>query len=561
MTTLDHADRTAGSAPGLLDRERIIAAAGFNRWMVPPAALCIHLCIGMAYGFTVFWFPLSVVLGLDKSVACPDMSLFGFQIWPPAIPSGPVELFTTSCDWRVSSLNGMYTLFFVLLGSSAALWGGWLERVGPRKAGVVAAVCWCGGLVIAAGGVVIHQLWVLWLGAGVIGGVGLGLGYISPVSTLVKWFPDRRGMATGMAIMGFGGGAMIGSPLAQILMDGGKFIDIDAFGLTYALSFPGFKSAAGPGVWQTFLVMAAGYFVFMLAGAFGYRVPPAGWRPDGWTPPANTKAMITQQHVHLDDAHKTAQFWLIWGVLCLNVSAGIGMISMASPIMQEVFGAPAAIAAGFAGLLSLFNIGGRFFWASLSDYIGRKNTYFTFFLLGTAMYALSPWAAHSGHQALFVIFFCVILSMYGGGFATVPAYLADIFGTQFVGAIHGRLLTAWSAAGIIGPILVTNFREYKIGQGVPKDQVYDLIMYIMAGLVVAGFICNLLVRPLKEKWFMKPEEVAALQAKQGGGAAVAGSYGIGKGGLDAPAALFWLFVGIPLAWGVYKTLLLAARLF
>jgi MFS family permease len=561
MTTLEHADRSIASSPGLLDRERIIATAGFNRWLVPPAALCIHLCIGMAYGFSVFWFPLSRVLGIGKSVECPDMSLFGLQLWPPAMLSGPIELFTTTCDWRVSSLNGMFTLFFVVLGSAAALWGGWLERVGPRRAGVIAALCWCGGLVIATVGIHLHQLWILWVGSGVIGGIGLGLGYISPVSTLVKWFPDRRGMATGMAIMGFGGGAMIGAPLAQILMDGGKFIDIDAFGITYALSFPGFKDAAGPGVWQTFLVLAAGYFVFMVVGAFGYRLPPTGWRPDGWTAPNNTKAMITQHHVHLKDAHKTAQFWLIWSVLCLNVSAGIGMIGMASPIMQEVFGASTAVAAGFTGLLSLFNIGGRFFWASLSDYIGRKNTYSTFFLLGMAMYALSPWAAHSGHQALFVIFFCIILSMYGGGFATVPAYLADVFGTQFVGAIHGRLLTAWSAAGIIGPFLVTNYREYKIAQGVPRDYVYDQTMYILAGLLVVGFICNLLIRPLADKWFMKPEEVAALQAGRGSTAAASGSFGIGKGGLDLPAAAFWLFVGIPLAWGVYKTLISAVKIF
>ncbi len=568
MTTLEQADRTIASAPGLLDRERIIATAGFNRWLVPPAALCIHLCIGMAYGFSVFWLPLSRAVGLDKSVACPDLTVFQ-------------ELFTTTCDWRVSSLGWMYTLFFVVLGSSAAIWGGWLERVGPRKAGVVAALCWCGGLVIGAAGVVLHQLWMLWLGSGVIGGIGLGLGYISPVSTLVKWFPDRRGMATGMAIMGFGGGAMIGAPLAAILMNGGNFIDIDAFGFKYVLGFPGFKDASGPGVWQTFLVMGAGYFVFMLVGAFGYRLPPTNWRPDGWTPPVNAKAMITQNHVHLNDAHKTAQFWLIWAVLTLNVSAGIGVIGMASPMLQEIFGGSligqpelgftqlspeqravvAAIAAGFTGLLSLFNIGGRFFWASLSDYIGRKNTYYTFFLLGIALYAAAPWAAHLGQKALFVAFFCVILSMYGGGFATVPAYLADVFGTQFVGAIHGRLLTAWSTAGIVGPVVVNYIREFQIDHGVPRDHVYDFTMYILAGMLVVGLICNLLVRPLADKWFMKPEEVAALQAKGGAAAAASGSYGIGKGGLTFSAALFWLFVGIPLAWGVYKTLISAVKIF
>ncbi len=458
----------------------------------------------------------------------------------------------------------MFTLFFVVLGSSAALWGGWLERVGPRKAGVVAALCWCGGLVISAVGVILHQLWMLWLGSGVIGGIGLGLGYISPVSTLVKWFPDRRGMATGMAIMGFGGGAMIGAPLADLLMNV-------------------FRTPTSVGVWQTFIAMGAIYFVFMLVGAFGYRVPPGGWRPDGWTPPASANAMITQKNVHLRDAHKTPQFWLIWAVLCLNVSAGIGVIGMASPMLQEIFGgslighpelpflqlddsqraAIAAIAAGFTGLISLFNIGGRFFWASLSDYIGRKNTYYTFFLLGIALYATAPWAAHIGSKALFVAIFCVILSMYGGGFATVPAYLADIFGTQFVGAIHGRLLTAWSTAGIIGPVVVNYIREAQIAAGVPRDSVYDFTMYILAGMLVLGLICNMLVRPLADHWFMKPEEVAKLQAQGGTGAGPgpSGSFGIGKGGLDLNAALFWAFVGIPLAWGVWITLKSALLIF
>ncbi len=444
----------SGGGEGILDREHTIAKAGFNRWLVPPAALCIHLCIGMAYGFSVFWLPLSRAIGLTASKACPDMTLMQ-------------ELFTTTCDWRVASMGWMFTLFFVLLGVSAAIWGGWLERVGPRKAGVVAALCWGGGLLIGAFGVYVHQLWIMWLGAGVIGGVGLGLGYISPVSTLVKWFPDRRGMATGMAIMGFGGGAMIGAPLANILIN-------------Y------FKTPTDVGVWQTFVVMGVIYFVFMMIGAFAYRVSPVGWRPDGWTPPSESKSMISEHHVHLDNAHKTPQFWLIWWVLCLNVSAGIGVIGMASPMLQEIFagkliGMPdltfsqlsveqktliAGIAAGFAGLLSLFNIGGRFFWASLSDYIGRKNTYYCFFLLGIALYALAPTFADMGSKVLFVSAFCIILSMYGGGFATVPAYLADMFGTQFVGAIHGRLLTAWSTAGIIGPVVVNYIREFQLAAGV-----------------------------------------------------------------------------------------------
>ena len=541
---------STGGFFSFLDREHIIAKPGFNRWLVPPAALAIHLCIGMAYGFSVFWLPLSQSIGITKAVACSADS----GLWS--------ALTTTTCDWKVADLGWMYTLFFVLLGSSAAMFGGWLEKAGPRKAGFVAALCWCGGLVISAIGVNTHQLWMLWVGSGVIGGIGLGLGYISPVSTLVKWFPDRRGMATGMAIMGFGGGAMIGSPLANILMNQ-------------------FKSATSVGVAETFLALAAGYFVFMMAGAFGYRVPPAGWKPDGWTPPASQNAMITSGHVHLKNAHKTPQFWLIWAVLCLNVSAGIGIIGMASPMLQEIFGgsligkpdlgfaqldvsqkaAIAGIAAGFAGLLSLFNIAGRFFWASLSDKIGRKTTYYVFFALGIALYASAPTFAHMGSKVLFVSAFCIILSMYGGGFATVPAYLADMFGTQFVGAIHGRLLTAWSTAGVIGPVVVNYIREFNKAAGVPADKLYDVTTYVLAGMLVLGFIANSLVRPVNQKWFMKDSEVAELNAKANSAAAtINGSHGIGLGGLTPKALLAWLGVGIPLAWGVWITIQSALKI-
>jgi len=548
-TTFDQTIPAGARAAGILDRERIIATAGFNRWLVPPAALCIHLCIGMAYGFSVFWLPLSRAIGISKSAACPDMSL-------------GQELFTTTCDWRIASMGWMFTLFFVVLGVAAAVWGGWLERAGPRKAGVVAACCWAGGLVLGAIGIYVHQLWIMWLGSGVIGGIGLGLGYISPVSTLVKWFPDRRGMATGMAIMGFGGGAMIGAPLANILMN-------------Y------FKTTTDVGAWQTFLAMGAIYFFFMMVGAFRYRLPPAGWRPEGWTPPSESRSMITQHNVHLKDAHKTPQFWLIWAVLCLNVSAGIGVIGMASPMLQEIFGGKlighpelgfsalsadqkvtiAAIAAGFAGLLSLFNIGGRFFWASLSDYIGRKNTYYCFFILGIVLYASAPTFAQIGSKGLFVLAFGIILSMYGGGFATVPAYLADMFGTQFVGAIHGRLLTAWSTAGIIGPVVVNYIREFQLAAGVSRDHLYDTTMYILCAMLVGGLICNFLIKPVDPKWYMSQEEVAKLQAASAAGGAVSGSFGIGKGGFDLQAAVFWAFVGVPLAWGVWITLQSAAKLF
>jgi MFS family permease len=545
MTATDQTFAPAGPVTGILDRERIIATAGFNRWLVPPAALCIHLCIGMAYGFSVFWLPLSRTV--QGAPACTDLMQ---------------ELVATGCNWRVASMGWMYTLFFVVLGVSAAIWGGWLERAGPRKAGAVAAFCWGGGLVLGAIGIYVHQLWLMWLGSGVIGGIGLGLGYISPVSTLVKWFPDRRGMATGMAIMGFGGGAMIGAPLADILMNH-------------------FKTASTVGAWETFVTMGAIYFCFMMIGAFRYRIPPAGWRPDGWTPPSENRSMITQHNVHLKDAHKTPQFWLIWWVLTLNVSAGIGVIGMASPMLQEIFAgdligqagvkfnalsaeqkvAIAAIAAGFTGLLSLFNIGGRFFWASLSDYIGRKNTYYCFFLIGILLYALAPTFAAMGSKLMFVLAFGIILSMYGGGFATVPAYLADMFGTQFVGAIHGRLLTAWSTAGIIGPVVVNYIREFQLAAGVPRDQLYNTTMYILCGMLIIGLICNYLIKPVDSKWYMSQDDVVKLQAAGAGSGGASGSFGIGKGGLDVQAAIFWAFVGIPLAWGVWITLKNAAKIF
>ncbi len=474
-----------------LSREHTIASADFNRWLVPPAALAVHLSIGMAYGFSVFWLPLSKALGVDAPRTClTELSLLDW-------------LFTRECDWKISHLGWMYTLFFVFLGSSAAVFGHWLERAGPRKAGVIAACCWGGGFFISALGIAWHQLWLLWLGSGVIGGCGLGLGYISPVSTLIKWFPDRRGLATGMAIMGFGGGALIGAPLADLLM---KY----------------FANEYSVGVLQTFLVLGTLYFSTMMAGALGYRVPPEGWKPAGWSAPTQApRRGISQHHVHLDDAHKTPQFWLLWCVLCMNVSAGIGVLGMASPLLQEIFGgrlmgvdqpfslldtsqkqAVASIGAGFAGLLSLFNIAGRLGWASLSDALGRKMTFTVFFLSGIMLYASVPAIEKSGSVALFVMTFCVIVSLYGGGFATIPAYLADRFGTAYVGAIHGRLLTAWSAAGILGPVLVNYLREYQLGQGTAPAEAYHFTMYVLAGLLTAGLLCNLAVKPVAERFFM-----------------------------------------------------------
>ena len=545
------------TGPGFLARERTVAGPGFTRWLVPPAALAIHLCIGMAYGFSVFWLPLSQAIGITKSVACPkEIGWLGRAV-------------ATTCDWTLAELGWTYTLFFIFLGSAAALWGGWVERSGPRKTGVIAAFCWCGGLVISTCGVILHQEWMLWLGSGVIGGIGLGLGYISPVSTLIKWFPDRRGMATGMAIMGFGGGAMIGSPLAQKLMQH-------------------YATANSVGVWETFLTLAAIYFVFMIGGALSYRLPPDGWRPAGWDPSkVAQKALVTDKQVHLNVAWKTPQFWLVWTVLCLNVTAGIGILGMASPLLQEVFGGKligvaatfdqltpaqkteiAAIAAGFAGLLSLFNIAGRIFWASLSDKIGRKMTYATFFVLGILLYASVPGAAATGNLALFAGIFCVALSMYGGGFATVPAYLADLFGTRMVGAIHGRLLTAWSVAGVLGPVLVNYIRQYQIDHGVPRAQAYSITMYILAAMLAVGFVCNWLVKPTPAKYQMTPEQLAATgtSGTAAGPAAVAGAGPAGAAETMAPAfgwlvPVAWLAVWIPIGWGVWVTLQKASTLF
>ena len=443
-------------------KSTITAQPGYNRWMVPPAALAVHLCIGQAYAFSVFNDPLTRVVGISTS---------------------------TAEDWKLTTLGWIFSLAIVFLGLSAAVGGKWLEKVGPRLTMFVAACCFGGGFWIAALGVYLHQIWLVYLGYGVIGGIGLGLGYVSPVSTLIKWFPDRRGMATGMAIMGFGGGAMIGAPLAVLLMD-------------Y------FKSADSVGVLEAFLVMGLVYFISMMIGALTIRIPPENWQPSGWTPPQVANKMITQAHVHIDQALKTPQFYLLWLVLCLNVTAGIGVLGQASVMIQEMFkgSVTPAAAAGFVGLLSLFNMGGRFFWSSASDYLGRKNTYFIFFLVGSGLYALVPGLGMAGQMAGFIVLYALIMSMYGGGFATIPAYLADIFGTRYVGGIHGRLLTAWSTAGVLGPVLVNYIREYQIAQGVAKAEAYNVTMYIMAGILLLGFVCNFLIKPVHEKHHLKHDE-------------------------------------------------------
>jgi MFS family permease len=445
-----------------LDRERSVAHPGYSRWLVPPAALAIHLSIGQVYAFSVFKIPLTQLLGINKP--------------------GPE-------DWVQSQIAWIFSFAIVMLGLSAAAFGKWLEGAGPRKAMFVSATCFALGFFISYFGVISHQLWLIYFGYGFVGGTGLGLGYISPVSTLIKWFPDRPGLATGMAIMGFGGGAMIGSPLAVKLM-------------AY------FKNTSDVGVGKTFLVMGAVYFLLMMFGVFTIRVPRDGWKPENWTAPVKEQKLITKHNVDVNTAFGTLQFWLLWIVLCTNVTAGIGILEQASPMIQELFkGSIGPVAAsGFVGLLSLFNMAGRFFWASTSDFIGRKPTYFIFFTLGAVLYFLLPktGADHLNSVVLFVTISVVLLSMYGGGFATIPAYLRDLFGTYHVSAIHGRLLTAWSVAGVLGPVLVNYMREYQIAHGADKASAYQTVLHVMAGLLVVGFIANLMVRPVAQKYW-RPE--------------------------------------------------------
>ncbi|HEU4414891.1 MAG TPA: OFA family MFS transporter [Candidatus Angelobacter sp.] len=466
------------AAFSFLDRNRSIAGPGFSRWLVPPAALSIHLAIGQAYAFSVFKKPLNYLV--QVSVAGGGLKAL------PGVDSPNV------LDWKFTDLGWIFSLAIVFLGLSAAVFGKWLERAGPRKAMFASAVCFASGFFISALGVQVHQLWLIYLGYGVIGGIGLGIGYISPVSTLIKWFPDRPGMATGMAIMGFGGGALIGAPLARNLMD-------------Y------FRTNLDLGVEKTFLVMGAIYFVAMMFGVFTVRVPQPGWKPEGWVAPAKPKALVTAHNVEVNAAFGTLQFWLLWIVLCMNVTAGIGILEQASPMIQELFRGriTAGAAAGFVALLSLFNMGGRFIWSSVSDYIGRKNTYYIFFVLGAVLYYLAPRTGASGLNSipLFVAISAVIVSMYGGGFATVPAYLRDLFGTMEVGAIHGRLLTAWSVAGICGPVLVNYIREYEKNHGVPLADSYSTVLYVMVGLLIVGLLANAAVRPVSSEHWYKTEDV------------------------------------------------------
>lgn len=422
---------------GLLDRSRIVAGPGWSRWLVPPAALSIHLAIGSVYAWSVFKIPLEKSLHVSGTAS--------------ALP------FTTA---------------IVMLGVSAAAFGTRVDHRGPRWAMVVATVCFCGGLLIAGLGVAVRQYWLVVLGYGVVGGVGLGIGYISPVSTLIKWFPDRPGMATGLAIMGFGGGALIASPWTNSLLD--------AFGRT-----------STTGVAKTFLVMGGTYAVFMSMGCLLIRVPA----------PFTGEARITEGGVSAARAIKTPQFWLLWVVLCCNVTAGIGIVEKAAPIYQDFFptapraAALASAAAGFVAMLSLANMLGRIGWSSLSDVLGRKNMY-RLYLGGGALLYLTLALTTNTSKVTFLLATLLILSFYGAGFATIPAYLRDLFGTYEVGAIHGRVLTAWSVAGVLGPLIVNAIADSQKAAGKHGPDLYIVSFGVMIALLAIGMVCNELIGPL-----------------------------------------------------------------
>ncbi len=560
---------------GLLSKQRIIAKPGFNRWLIAPAALGIHLCIGSVYAWSLFNPALIKRLGVVTSAAD---------------------------DWTLKSVVWIFTVAIVFLGLAAAIAGHWLEKVGPRMVGVVAACCWSGGFFIGGFGIVTGQLWLLYIGYGVLGGCGLGLGYVSPVGTLIRWFPDRRGMATGIAIMGFGGGAMIAKPMIdgfikhyhklpeyvgsvdslKLVTDesgrrlaeiAGEMREVVIVGANDVVNMivPGpegvyLVGSGSVGVSQTFFTLGVIYLVVMLCAAFAYRVPPEGWRPEGWEPPqedSEKNKMITTQHVHIDEALKTRQFYQLWVILCFNVTAGIGVLAVAKTMMSDIFGRtlPDIVDLNFAAMyvlmISAFNMVGRFIWASASDYLGRKNTYYTFFILGILLYCSIPFTASqvsADPSVVWLVYFyaatMLIFTMYGGGFATIPAYLADIFGTRFVGGIHGRLLTAWSSAGVFGPLAITSLREIsvndaiddliskidpdrfqaKFGAGVdqldqlveaktvtiaklmeiapagtldPTPNLYNTTMYLMAALLFIALISNALMKPVDPRHHMK----------------------------------------------------------
>jgi len=557
---------------GVLSKDSIVAGPTFNRWLIAPAALGMHLCIGSVYAWSLFNPALVKRIGVVTSAAD---------------------------DWSLKSVVWIFTVAIVFLGLSAAIAGKWLEHVGPRMVGVVAATCWGGGFIIGGFGIVSGQLWLVYFGYGVIGGCGLGLGYVSPVSTLIRWFPDHRGMATGIAIMGFGGGAMLGKPMIdgflafyyrapeylgsvdavalvteagrRMVETGGALREVVVIGANdlAVMIVPGpegvyLAGTGSVGVAQTFFTLGSIYFCIMMAAAFAYRIPAPGWKPAHWEPPSehDPTKMITRHDVDIDQALKTPQFYQLWIVLCFNVTAGIGVLAVAKTMMTEIFGTTlpnivdVKFAATYVLMISVFNMGGRFFWASISDFIGRKNTYYIFFTLGILLYCSIPFFAQrvsADPAVVWLIGFyaatMLIFTMYGGGFATIPAYLADVFGTRYVGGIHGRLLTAWSTAGVLGPFAITTLRENAVNGaiedlvgaidpakflqsfGAPVDQLnalveaktvtiaklmeiappgtldptpglYNQTMYLMAGVLFVALLANAFMRPVHPRHHM-----------------------------------------------------------
>lgn len=457
-------------ALGYFARERTVAPPGWSRWLIPPAALSVHLAIGQAYAWSVFKPPLEKSMLTDSNHPG-TMSALPFQ------------------------------LGIVMLGLSAALFGRRVERNGPRWAMAVSSLFFVSGLLIAALGVKSDQYWLVVLGYGFVGGIGLGIGYISPVTTLIKWFPDRPGLATGIAIMGFGGGALIASPLTTELLQHFEAV---------VSTTPGAPAPDQDGIAKTFLVLAICYAVFMSLSWNLIRVPAPGWRPAGWVP-GPAKLGISSSHVSATNAIKTPQFWLLWVVLCFNVTAGIGILEKAAPMFKDFFPdsdakALAATAAGFVAILSLCNSAGRLIWSSTSDLLGRKNMYRIYLGVGALLYTFVLTTTNN-NKAMFVIAAMLILSFYGAGFATVPAYLKDLFGTYQVGAIHGRLLTAWSVAGVLGPMIVNNIADHRAGTGVTGPDRYTPAFGLMIGLLVIAFICNELIKPVDAKWH-EPDEDA-----------------------------------------------------
>lgn len=502
----------------VLARERTVAPAGYNRWLIPPAALAIHLCIGQVYATSVY-------------------------------KNSLVEHFDTS----LTSIGIVFSIAIVMLGLSAAIFGTWVDTGGPRRAMAASTIAWSSGLLIGSAGIATEQLWLLYLGYGFIGGIGLGIGYISPVSTLIKWFPDRPGLATGLAIMGFGGGALVASAVS------GKLLSVydSSFDPTDPTSI-----ASGSSVATLFLTLGIAYLLVMSLGAFLVKVPADDWTPDGWEPKeeAAGNAMVTTASVSANNAIKTPQFWLLWIVLFCNVTAGIGILEQAAPMIQDFFreGADttvsAAAAAGFVGLLSVCNMLGRFVWSSTSDVIGRKMMYVVYLGLGMVFYVMLALFGGSS-TLLFVLFAGVIISFYGGGFATIPAYLKDMFGSFQVGAIHGRLLIAWSAAGVVGPLIINGFLDAEGTPGELTADAYRPALLTMVGVLAIGFVANLLVRPVAEK---HQEDETDGDTSEEPADTTSRSTDSKK---PALALIAWVVVGGPLVYGLVETIRKTTTLF